>query len=136
MQQLPKTSLLTFGQDSSSCCLDEFKLSKYINKSCAGIFFVGYAVFAIPSTFVCASVGAPAFLGTIMVVWGLTAALFSAMQNSWQFFLLRFLLGLAESGAYPGEHCSEVNLCFCRCYSILCAPETIFFLLILRIVHP
>lgn len=47
-------------------------------------------------------VGAPRFLGTILVVWGLVATLFAWMQTSAQFYTLRLILGLAESGAYPG----------------------------------
>ena len=39
-----------------------------------------------------------------MIIWGVTASLFSVMRYEWQFFTLRFALGLAESGAYPGEH--------------------------------
>ena len=68
----------------------------------AGIFFLGYALFAVPSTFVCAWVGAPRFLGGILVAWGCVATLFSCMRSQWQFYMLRFILGLAESGAYPG----------------------------------
>lgn len=68
----------------------------------AGIFFLGYALFAVPSTFVCAWVGAPRFLGGILVAWGCVATLFSCMRSQWQFYVLRFILGLAESGAYPG----------------------------------
>lgn len=68
----------------------------------SGIFFVGYAIVTIPSTFICARVGAPIFLGSILVMWGLVASLFAVMQNRWQFFILRFILGLTESGAYPG----------------------------------
>ena len=69
----------------------------------AGIFFIGYALFAIPSTFVCAAVGAPRFLGGILVAWGCVATLFSCMRSQWQFYVLRFILGLAESGAWPGS---------------------------------
>lgn len=68
---------------------------------------MGYALFAIPSTFVCVRMGAPAFLGSILVLWGVTASLFAVMQNIWQFFLLRLILGLAESGAYPGLPCTR-----------------------------
>jgi hypothetical protein len=70
---------------------------------CAGIFFVGYAIVTIPSTFICARVGAPIFLGSILVMWGLVASLFAVMQNRWQFFILRFILGLTEIGASPGK---------------------------------
>lgn len=50
----------------------------------------------------CCRVGAPRFLGSILIVWGLVATLFAWMQTSAQFYTLRLILGLAESGAYPG----------------------------------
>jgi MFS family permease len=43
------------------------------------------------------------FLGSILISWGLVATLFAWMKTSAQFYILRFILGLAESGAYPGE---------------------------------
>ena len=49
-------------------------------------------------------VGAPRFLGSILVVWGLVAGLFAWMRTPTQFYALRFILGLAESGAYPGKN--------------------------------
>lgn len=69
----------------------------------AGVFFITYALFAVPSTFVCAKMGPPAFLGGTLVLWGCVAALFAAMRYSWHFYVLRLMLGFAESGAYPGE---------------------------------
>ena len=47
-------------------------------------------------------VGPPRFLGGILVAWGLVASLFAWMQTAAHFYILRFILGLAESGAYPG----------------------------------
>ena len=84
-----------------------------------GIFFVGYAVFTIPSTFICARVGAPVFLGSILVMWGLVASLFAGMRNQWQFYVLRFLLGLTESGAYPGmPHPYPATSSLCAWFSL------------------
>ncbi len=53
-------------------------------------------------------IGPPLFLGSILISWGLVATLFAWMKTSAQFYMLRFILGLAESGAYPGE-----SLCHC-----------------------
>lgn len=72
-----------------------------------------------PVTSICYSgayrVGAPRFLGTILVIWGLVAGLFAWMRTATHFYLLRFILGLAESGAYPGNAallpCSETYAC-------------------------
>ena len=47
-------------------------------------------------------VGPAKFLGGILVAWGLIASLFAWMQTAAHFYILRFILGLAESGAYPG----------------------------------
>ena len=49
-----------------------------------------------------ARVGAPSFLGAILVVWGGVTLLFAFMRTAGQFYFLRLLLGVAESGAYPG----------------------------------
>ena len=51
-----------------------------------------------------ARVGAPSFLGAILVLWGGVTLLFAFMRTAGQFFFLRLLLGVAESGAYPGVH--------------------------------
>ncbi|EIE20526.1 MFS general substrate transporter, partial [Coccomyxa subellipsoidea C-169] len=80
----------------------DLKFSHTVYGLGSGLFFLGYMVFQVPSTYVCARVGAPKFLGTIVVVWGLVATLFAWMQTSAQFYTLRLILGLAESGAYPG----------------------------------
>lgn len=47
-------------------------------------------------------VGPPRFLGGILIAWGLVASLFAWMRTATHFYILRFILGLAESGAYPG----------------------------------
>ena len=47
-------------------------------------------------------VGPPRFLGGILVAWGIVASLFAWMRTAAHFYILRFILGLAESGAYPG----------------------------------
>jgi MFS family permease len=68
----------------------------------AGIFFLGYAVFEIPSNIILHHVGARRWMARIMVSWGLVAAGFALVQNETQFLVLRVLLGIAEAGFFPG----------------------------------
>src|SRR3954463_1416732 len=68
----------------------------------AGLFFVGYAVFEIPSNILLHKVGARWWLARIMVTWGLVAAAFVFVQGPGSFYALRFLLGGAAAGFPPG----------------------------------
>lgn len=68
----------------------------------AGIFFIGYALFEVPSNLILKRVGARAWLARIMVTWGLVSAAMMYAQTEWVFYALRFLLGVAEAGFYPG----------------------------------
>ncbi len=68
----------------------------------AGIFFVGYAVFEVPSNLVLHRVGARIWLARIMVTWGIVAACTMFVTGDWSFVGLRLLLGLAEAGFFPG----------------------------------
>jgi sugar phosphate permease len=68
----------------------------------AGVFFVGYALFEVPSNLIMRRVGARVWMCRIMVTWGLVSA---AMMLAWDkrvFCALRFLLGVAEAGFFPG----------------------------------
>lgn len=68
----------------------------------AGLFFIGYALFEVPSNVILYRVGARAWLSRIMVTWGLVSACTAFVQGPASFYLLRFLLGMAEAGFYPG----------------------------------
>jgi sugar phosphate permease len=68
----------------------------------AGLFFVGYAVFEIPSNILLHRVGARWWLARIMVSWGIVAAAFMFVQGPTSFYVLRFLLGVTEAGFFPG----------------------------------
>jgi MFS transporter, ACS family, inner membrane transport protein len=68
----------------------------------AGLFFVGYAVFEVPSNILLHKVGARWWLARIMVSWGIVAAAFMFVQGPISFYVLRFLLGVAEAGFFPG----------------------------------
>ncbi|WP_211471834.1 MFS transporter [Collimonas humicola] len=68
----------------------------------AGIFFLGYFLFELPSNLIMNRVGAKLWIARIMITWGLLSACFAWVQTPTQFYVLRFLLGLAEAGFYPG----------------------------------
>ncbi|MFT4164605.1 MAG: MFS transporter [Microlunatus sp.] len=68
----------------------------------AGLFFVGYAVFEVPSNLMLHRVGARWWLARIMVSWGIVAACFMFIQGPVSFYILRFLLGVTEAGFFPG----------------------------------
>jgi MFS family permease len=68
----------------------------------AGLFFVGYAVFEIPSNLLLHKVGARRWLARIMISWGIVSSLFMFVQGPTSFYLLRFLLGVTEAGFFPG----------------------------------
>ena len=67
----------------------------------AGIFFAGYLLFEIPGALVAERYGPRLWLARIMVSWGLVSGLMALMATAWQFYLLRFLLGVAEASLYP-----------------------------------
>jgi len=68
----------------------------------AGIFFFGYFIFEVPSNLMLEKVGARAWMCRIMVSWGLLSMACAFVQGPVSFYLLRFLLGAAEAGLYPG----------------------------------
>ena len=68
----------------------------------AGVFFVGYSLFEIPSNMMLARFGARRWIARIMVTWGLISAAMALVQTPAQFYVMRFLLGVAEAGFYPG----------------------------------
>ncbi|MFZ1180464.1 MAG: MFS transporter [Herbaspirillum sp.] len=68
----------------------------------AGIFFIGYFLFEVPSNILMHKVGARIWIARIMITWGILSAAFMYVQTPMQFYVLRFLLGLAEAGFYPG----------------------------------
>ena len=68
----------------------------------AGIFFIGYALFEVPSNLIMHRVGARAWMCRIMVTWGLISAAMAFATTETMFYWLRFLLGVAEAGFFPG----------------------------------
>jgi len=67
-----------------------------------GIFFIGYFLFEIPSNLILQRVGARIWISRIVISWGLLTALHMFITGTMSFYLLRFLLGLAEAGFAPG----------------------------------
>ena len=68
----------------------------------AGVFFIGYFLFELPSNILMHKLGARIWIARIMITWGLLSAVFVFVKTPMQFYVLRFLLGLAEAGFYPG----------------------------------
>lgn len=68
----------------------------------AGMFFIGYFLFEVPSNLILHRVGARLWIGRIMITWGLVSALFMFTKTPLMFYSLRFALGLAEAGFFPG----------------------------------
>ncbi|MFC9942462.1 MFS transporter [Streptomyces pratensis] len=68
----------------------------------SGVFFIGYIILEVPSNMALHKFGARRWLARIMVTWGIVALLFTWVQNSEQLYTLRFLLGVAEAGFFPG----------------------------------
>ena len=67
-----------------------------------GLFFLGYALFEVPSNLLLARFGPRTWIARIMVTWGLLAAAMIFVRTPMQFYALRFLLGVAEAGFFPG----------------------------------
>ena len=76
--------------------------SAYIYGWGAGIFFFGYFLFEIPSNLVLEKVGARIWIARIMITWGIISALTAFVTGPWSFLAVRFLLGAAEAGFFPG----------------------------------
>ncbi|MBI2809259.1 MAG: MFS transporter [Candidatus Melainabacteria bacterium] len=68
----------------------------------AGIFFFGYCLFGVPSNLALQKIGARKWISLIMVVWGFVSVFMAFVPNTPTFFAMRFLLGAAEAGFFPG----------------------------------
>ena len=68
----------------------------------AGLFFLGYFLFEIPSNLILERVGARRWIARIMIVWGLVSMAMVFVTGERSFYAMRFLLGLAEAGFFPG----------------------------------
>jgi ACS family tartrate transporter-like MFS transporter len=68
----------------------------------AGVFFIGYALFEVPSNLILARVGARLWIARIMITWGILSVAMMFVTGATSFYVLRFLLGVAEAGFLPG----------------------------------
>lgn len=68
----------------------------------AGIFFLGYFIFEVPSNLILNKVGARIWIARVMITWGLVSGAMALVQGTTSFYVLRFLLGVAEAGFFPG----------------------------------
>ncbi len=77
-------------------------ISDAVYGAAAGIFFIGYFFFEVPCNLALQKLGAKYWLGPIMIVWGLVSASTMFVKTAHQFYAVRFLLGVVESGFFPG----------------------------------
>jgi ACS family tartrate transporter-like MFS transporter len=68
----------------------------------AGLFFLGYCVFEIPSNLLLERIGARRWIARIMIVWGLVSMATMFVHDTTTFYMARVLLGVAEAGFFPG----------------------------------
>jgi MFS family permease len=68
----------------------------------AGIFFLGYCLFEVPSNLALYRFGARLWIARIMITWGLLSIAMVFIGGAWSFYIMRFLLGVAEAGFFPG----------------------------------
>ena len=68
----------------------------------AGIFFIGYFFFEVPSNVLLKKYGARAWIARIMISWGIISGAMLFVKGPWSFYSMRFLLGIAEAGFFPG----------------------------------
>lgn len=82
--------------------LSDLKFSESVYGLGAGIFFIGYFIFEVPSNILLHRVGARVWISRIMVTWALVSAASLFVTSPAMFYTLRFLLGVAEAGFFPG----------------------------------
>lgn len=81
---------------------DDLGMTEAVYGLGAGIFFIGYFLFEVPANMVLQRVGARRWIGPIMIVWGALSAATMFVTGTTSFYILRFLLGIVESGFFPG----------------------------------
>ncbi|MBI0421407.1 MFS transporter [Acinetobacter sp. ACIN00229] len=82
--------------------MSDLQFSEAVYGLGAGIFFIGYFLCEVPSNIVLHKVGARRWIARIMITWGILSGCFAFVETEWQFYTLRFLLGVAEAGLAPG----------------------------------
>ena len=82
--------------------LQDLQFSDTVYGLGAGIFFIGYFLFEVPSNVILHRVGARVWIARIMVTWGVISAGMMFVESVTSFYVMRFLLGVAEAGFFPG----------------------------------
>ncbi|PRC92414.1 MFS transporter [Solimicrobium silvestre] len=82
--------------------LSDLNFSETVYGLGAGVFFIGYFLFEIPSNIILHKVGARIWIARIMITWGLISGAMIFVNSATMFYLMRFLLGVAEAGFFPG----------------------------------
>jgi MFS transporter, ACS family, tartrate transporter len=94
--------------DRSNVSIAALQMNKELNFNAAtfgfgaGIFFLGYALFEVPSNLILVRVGARQWFARIAITWGVLACAMMWVRTPSQFYVVRFLLGVAEAGFFPG----------------------------------
>lgn len=81
---------------------EQLKFSARVYGLGAGMFFAGYFLFQVPSNLILHRVGARRWIAMLMIVWGVISSSMATVATPREFYVLRFLLGLAEAGFFPG----------------------------------
>ncbi len=82
--------------------LEDLGFSELVYGFGAGIFFIGYFFFEVPSNIILHKVGARLWIGRIMITWGLISSAMMFVDTPQMFYVMRFMLGVAEAGFFPG----------------------------------
>nr|MBG4984866.1 MFS transporter [Pseudomonas aeruginosa] len=82
--------------------LNDLRFSETVYGMGAGIFFFGYFLFEVPSNIILHRVGARVWIARIMATWGVISILTMFVTTPAMFYVMRFLLGVAEAGFFPG----------------------------------
>lgn len=82
--------------------LNDLSLSEASYATGMGIFFIGYFIFEVPSNILLKKFGARTWIARIMITWGLISAATMFVRTEWTFYAMRFILGIAEAGFFPG----------------------------------
>ena len=81
---------------------EDLGLSKAVFGLASSLFFIGYFLFEVPSNLAMQKIGAKIWISRIMITWGIVSVCTAFVESSEMLYLLRFLLGAAEAGFFPG----------------------------------
>ena len=109
--------------------LSDLNFSEAVYGLGAGIFFIGYFLFEVPSNLLLEKIGAKKTLARITILWGITSIAMAWVKSESAFYVLRFLLGAFEAGFFPGvvlyltywfpaERRSQINGLFMTSFAI------------------